>query len=169
MLYVAHSGLIGFGRYRIHRVCTLCFIMSPTSGLVDLVGIPFLGRLGVLTISQAHQYQPGGLYYGNRWATPSVTHGIALQADKRACKATHIMIYVLPYRLSYPPDPRTSRPISVRLRRNRLVLGHKQLHDNPSEQIGYRAVAEDHEIAGFLALESEELGLRHLNMVQQAT
>ena len=87
---------------------------------------------------------------------------------KRACKATHIMIYVLPYRLSYPPDPRTPRPISVRLRRNRLILGHKQLHDNPSEQIGYRAVAEDHEVAGFLALESEELGLCRLDMIQQA-
>ena len=72
---------------------------------------------------------PEGYTMSNRWATPSVTHGIALQADKRACKATHIMIYVLPYRLSYPPDPRTPRPRSVRLRRNRLVLGHKQLHD----------------------------------------
>ena len=60
------------GSKYIRTRCESCELMGiiggyalcrPLRGSLGLVGIPFSWRLGVLTISLAHQYQPGGLYY----------------------------------------------------------------------------------------------------------
>lgn len=39
------------------------------------------------------------------------------------------------------------------------IAGHKQLHDEPTGDVGHRAIAEDDEVASLLALETAEDGL----------
>ena len=39
MVYVAHSGLADCGNAIITQGCTLCYLMSPASGLVDIEAI----------------------------------------------------------------------------------------------------------------------------------
>ena len=45
----------------------------------------------------------------------------------------------------------------ILLFRDRLVLGHKGLHDEPANEVGYGAVAEDNHVASGLTCHAKEL------------